>query len=205
MAANRAGRSSQSHRQSANAGANPEPQVRTIEVDMDRAVQARARINALLEDDQGPLAKALRRLGANPAPLRQAFGLGLGGDALRAASGIFEVSDSVKDILLRARADADLDHRDKVTPADLLSSFVSQGGGKAAETIRAGEVVANLAVAVAQAGIKTILLPARNRKDIEEIPESARKQLEFVYLETVDDALAAAFEKDAANEGFDAA
>ena len=62
------------------------------------------------------------------------------------------------------------------------------------------------ALAALRAGIKTILLPARNRKDIEEIPESARKQLEFIYLETVDDALAAAFEKgEAAKDGLDAA
>jgi len=52
------------------------------------------------------------------------------------------------------------------------------------------------ALAALRAGIGTILLPARNKKDIEEIPESARKQIEFVFLETVDDALAAAFEKD---------
>ena len=40
-----------------------------------------------------------------------------------------------------------------------------------------------------------MLLPARNKKDIEDIPESARKELEFIFLETVDDALAVAFEK----------
>ena len=34
----------------------------------------------------------------------------------------------------------------------------------------------------------------RNRKDLEDIPESARQQLEFVWLETVDDALARALE-----------
>ncbi len=62
------------------------------------------------------------------------------------------------------------------------------------------------ALAALRAGIRTILLPARNKKDIEDIPASARKQLEFVFLETVDDALAAAFEKDAAaNDGLDAA
>jgi ATP-dependent Lon protease len=47
-------------------------------------------------------------------------------------------------------------------------------------------------LAALRAGIDTVLLPARNRKDLEEIPESARQQLEFVWLETVDDALAAA-------------
>ena len=62
------------------------------------------------------------------------------------------------------------------------------------------------ALAALRAGITTILLPARNRKDLEDIPESARKQLEFIFLETVDDALAVAFEKeDASSEGRDAA
>jgi ATP-dependent Lon protease len=61
-------------------------------------------------------------------------------------------------------------------------------------------------LAALRAGIKTILLPARNRKDLEDIPESARKQLEFVFLETVDDALAVAFETDEhSHEDLDAA
>ena len=38
------------------------------------------------------------------------------------------------------------------------------------------------------------MLPARNRRDFEDIPEEARKQLEFVWLERVDDAIAAALE-----------
>ncbi|MBN8279570.1 MAG: endopeptidase La, partial [Gammaproteobacteria bacterium] len=49
-------------------------------------------------------------------------------------------------------------------------------------------------LAALRAGIHTVLLPARNRKDLEEIPESARKELNFVWLETVDDALKAALE-----------
>ncbi len=49
------------------------------------------------------------------------------------------------------------------------------------------------AVAAARAGITRVLLPARNRKDREEIPEAAREQLEFVWLEHVDDAIKAAF------------
>ncbi|MBL4619942.1 MAG: endopeptidase La [Marinicaulis sp.] len=47
------------------------------------------------------------------------------------------------------------------------------------------------AVAAARAGIKTIFLPARNKKDLDDIPESARNQLEIKWIETVDDALAA--------------
>jgi ATP-dependent Lon protease len=62
------------------------------------------------------------------------------------------------------------------------------------------------ALGALRAGIKTILLPARNGKDIEDIPASARDQLEFVFLETVDDALAAAFESvEDGSQGLDAA
>ena len=48
-------------------------------------------------------------------------------------------------------------------------------------------------LAAARAGLKRVLLPARNRKDLEEIPAAARGQLELIWLETVDDAIAAAF------------
>lgn len=43
-----------------------------------------------------------------------------------------------------------------------------------------------------QAGITTIMLPARNRRDIEEVPENARSRLRFIWLERVDDAIDAA-------------
>ncbi len=49
-------------------------------------------------------------------------------------------------------------------------------------------------VAAARAGLKRVMLPARNRKDFDDIPEEARKVLEFVWLERVDDAVAAALE-----------
>jgi ATP-dependent Lon protease len=39
-----------------------------------------------------------------------------------------------------------------------------------------------------------VLLPARNRRDYEDIPEDARAKLEFVWLERVDDAVAAALD-----------
>jgi ATP-dependent Lon protease len=47
-------------------------------------------------------------------------------------------------------------------------------------------------LAALRAGIRTVMLPARNRKDFEEIPEKAREQLEFVWLEHVEDAVARA-------------
>ena len=53
-------------------------------------------------------------------------------------------------------------------------------------------------VAAAAAGIKRVMLPARNRRDYEDIPEEVRKSLEFVWLERVDDAVAAALQTEAA-------
>ena len=44
-------------------------------------------------------------------------------------------------------------------------------------------------LAAMAAGIKTVMLPARNKRDYEDIPEEARKGLEFVWLETVEQAL----------------
>ena len=43
-------------------------------------------------------------------------------------------------------------------------------------------------LAAMRAGIKTVMLPARNRKDLQDVPEGARERLQFVWLETVDDA-----------------
>jgi ATP-dependent Lon protease len=48
--------------------------------------------------------------------------------------------------------------------------------------------------AAARAGLKRVMLPSRNRRDYDDIPEDARKNLEFVWLERVEDAVAAAFE-----------
>jgi len=48
-------------------------------------------------------------------------------------------------------------------------------------------------VAAHRAGIRTVLLPARNRKDLEDIPESVRKEIEFVWLERVEEATGHAF------------
>jgi ATP-dependent Lon protease len=48
-------------------------------------------------------------------------------------------------------------------------------------------------VAAHRAGIRTVLLPARNRKDLEDIPESVRKEVTFVWLERADDATKHAF------------
>ncbi|HSN40991.1 MAG TPA: endopeptidase La [Burkholderiales bacterium] len=47
-------------------------------------------------------------------------------------------------------------------------------------------------LAALRAGITTVMLPARNRNDLEEIPEDARGRLDLVWIESVDDALATA-------------
>lgn len=44
-------------------------------------------------------------------------------------------------------------------------------------------------VAAARAGLTRVMLPARNKRDFDDIPEDVREQLEFIWLETVDDAL----------------
>ena len=49
-------------------------------------------------------------------------------------------------------------------------------------------------LAALAAGIKKVMLPARNRKDLEEVPLPARQQLEFVYLDDIDEAVLAAID-----------
>jgi ATP-dependent Lon protease len=49
-------------------------------------------------------------------------------------------------------------------------------------------------VAAAAAGLTRVMLPARNRRDYDDIPLGARNKLEFIWLERVDDAIAAALE-----------
>jgi len=44
-------------------------------------------------------------------------------------------------------------------------------------------------IAAARAGIRKVILPARNRRDLEDIPQSARSLLEFVWVEHVSEAL----------------
>jgi ATP-dependent Lon protease len=60
-------------------------------------------------------------------------------------------------------------------------------------------------VAGARAGITRVLLPARNRKDFDDIPDEVRKAMRFVWLETVDDAVRAALEPREAEHAAEAA
>ena len=49
-------------------------------------------------------------------------------------------------------------------------------------------------IAAARAGLKRVMLPARNQKDYEDIPQEVREQLEFIWLERVEEAALASLE-----------
>ena len=53
-------------------------------------------------------------------------------------------------------------------------------------------------LAALRAGIRTVMLPKRNEKDLEDVPAAAREKLEFVWLETVEDAVRCAMGVEAA-------
>jgi ATP-dependent Lon protease len=55
-------------------------------------------------------------------------------------------------------------------------------------------------LAAKRAGISTVLLPNLNRKDMEDIPLSAREGMRFEFVKTVDEALALALELDTSND-----
>jgi ATP-dependent Lon protease len=44
-------------------------------------------------------------------------------------------------------------------------------------------------LAAMRAGIKTVMLPKRNQRDLRDVPEEAQRKLSFVWLENVDDAV----------------
>jgi len=87
----------------------------------------------------------------------------------------------------------------------MFTALVSLLTGKTArsDTAMTGEIslrgivlpiggVKEKVLAAARAGITTVLLPSRNKKDLEDVPEAARKQVRFVWLDRVEEAVAAA-------------
>jgi ATP-dependent Lon protease len=50
-------------------------------------------------------------------------------------------------------------------------------------------------LAAKRAGIKTVVLPDRNRKDVEDVPKHVRRGLHLVYAHTMDDVLRAALKR----------
>jgi ATP-dependent Lon protease len=55
-------------------------------------------------------------------------------------------------------------------------------------------------VAAARAGLNRVMLPARNRKDYDDIPDQVKRQLEFIWLERIEEAVAAALDPVASSE-----
>jgi ATP-dependent Lon protease len=53
-------------------------------------------------------------------------------------------------------------------------------------------------LAALRAGIRTVMLPARNQRDLDEVPADARAQLEIVWIDDVDAAVATALRVPAA-------
>ncbi len=51
-------------------------------------------------------------------------------------------------------------------------------------------------LAAHRAGIKRLIMPERNRKDMQDVPEQARKEIEFHFVTQMDEVLKAALEKD---------
>ncbi|MCH7541768.1 endopeptidase La [Patescibacteria group bacterium] len=51
-------------------------------------------------------------------------------------------------------------------------------------------------LAAHRAGLKKIILPRKNKKDLEEIPEKTRKELKFIFVDTMDEVLKNALTSD---------
>ncbi len=55
-------------------------------------------------------------------------------------------------------------------------------------------------MAAARVGLDTVILPERNRPDLEDIPEEIRDQMQFIFAERVDDVLVAALSDGASHK-----
>ena len=56
-------------------------------------------------------------------------------------------------------------------------------------------------LAAHRAGIKTVILPSQNEKDLEEVPAEVRKALNFIFVERIDKVLEAALEPASSSSG----
>jgi ATP-dependent Lon protease len=91
-----------------------------------------------------------------------------------------------------------------VTMATALTSLISgrpvrKDVGMTGEITLRGQVlpiggVKEKVLAAHRAGLKTIILPRRNEKDLEDVPEDVRRDVKFVFADSVQDVLSAALE-----------
>jgi len=56
-----------------------------------------------------------------------------------------------------------------------------------------------------RAGVTTIILPKRNEKDLEDIPEAVRKEMRFIFVDTMDEVLEHALERPSGSQPLRAA
>ena len=50
-------------------------------------------------------------------------------------------------------------------------------------------------------GLRTIILPKRNEQDLDDVPEEIKKSMKFIFVDTVDNVIQAALEKEARSNG----
>jgi ATP-dependent Lon protease len=50
-------------------------------------------------------------------------------------------------------------------------------------------------LAARRAGIKTIILPEKNKNDLDDVPEDLRKEMEFIFVDTIDQVIKAALKE----------
>ena len=56
-------------------------------------------------------------------------------------------------------------------------------------------------LAAQRAGIRTVVLPERNKKDMQEVPESAKKDLKFKFVKRIEELLPIVLERAGKNQG----
>ena len=91
-----------------------------------------------------------------------------------------------------------------VTMATALVSLISQRTvrpdiGMTGEITLRGQVlpvggIKEKVLAAHRSGLKTVILPARNEADLEDLPDEVRRDIQFIFAETVQDVLDAALE-----------
>jgi ATP-dependent Lon protease len=49
-------------------------------------------------------------------------------------------------------------------------------------------------LAAKRAGIKTVILPEKNKNDLQDVPEELRKEMNFIFVDTIDEVIAGALD-----------
>jgi ATP-dependent Lon protease len=49
-------------------------------------------------------------------------------------------------------------------------------------------------LAAKRAGIKTVILPEKNKNDLQDVPEELRKEMDFIFVDNIDQVISAALD-----------